>query len=386
MESSAMNFNERARIEIDLDAIEYNYRTIKDRIPEGTKVCCVVKADAYGHGAVRVARLLSEIGVDFFAVSNLDEALLLRKGGIPDKILILSYTPPNRAKELSEFGISQCVYSKEYADALAAKAYEEGIKIAAHIKIDTGMGRLGFVFRHSPDESLEQIVAACSHSCFDLEGIFTHFPCADEDTLGKTKEQFDRFIEVVNKLEGCGFHFKIRHCANSATSLRFPEYSLDMVRLGIALYGALPSENMQVEFIPRSTFTLKTVISNIKTVKAGDTIGYGASYAATKGTRIATIPIGYADGILRECATNGAELLMNGVPCKIVGRICMDKMMLDVDGAGDLRVGDEVTVFGGKDGIYLLEMARYCKTIPYEMLCMPAARIPRIYFKNGIAQ
>jgi alanine racemase len=159
-----------------------------------------------------------------------------------------------------------------------------------------------------------------------------------------------------------------------------------MVRLGIALYGALPSENMQVEFIPRPTFTLKTVISNIKAVKEGDTIGYGASYTAPKDMRVATLPIGYADGILRECATNGAELLINGVPCKIVGRICMDQMMLDVDGAGDLRVGDEVTVFGGNDGISLLEMARYCKTIPYEMLCMPAARIPRIYFKKGIAQ
>ena len=377
-----MNFNDRTWAEVDLDAIEYNYRTVRSSLPKGTKTCCVVKGNAYGHGAVRVAKLLSDAGADFFAVSNIDEALILRRAGIETRIVVLGYTPPSRAAELASNNISQCVFSSEYAKNLADYAEKDRVKLTVHMKIDTGMGRLGFIFRHSADESLEELCEACSYSCFILEGIFTHFPTADEETNGETKERFERFCEVIEALGARGYRFEIRHCANSATSLRYPEFSLDMVRLGIILYGALPSDNMPTDFKPRATMSLKTVVSNIKLVRKGDTIGYGATFAAPEDMKIATLPLGYADGFLRSNSDNGTPILIKGRRCRIVGRICMDQLMVDVDNIPDISAGDVVTVFG-EEGISVSELARCDKTIPYEILCMIGARVPRCYRKNG---
>jgi alanine racemase len=282
----------RAWAEISLENIEYNYREIRKRVPQEAKMCCVVKADAYGHGAPEVAKRLERAGANFFAVSNIDEALQLRSVNIQLPILILGYTPPARAKELADNDISQCVYSFEYADLLTQEANKFNLKISVHIKIDSGMGRLGFIFRHD-EESFEELIDVCSRDCFVLDGIFTHFPTADagDSCREATKAHFEHFQRVVTALEEKGIFFKIKHCANSATALDYPEYSMDMVRAGIALYGVLPSNDMNTHISLKPTMTLKSVISNIKRVKKGDTIGYGAEYIAPRDMRIATLPI-----------------------------------------------------------------------------------------------
>ena len=374
-----MNFNDRTWAEVDLDAIEHNYKTMRKIIPSRAQICCVVKADAYGHGAVRVVSLLEKLGASFFAVANIEEALVLRRANISSKILILGYTPPSKAEALAKNNISQCVYSLEYAKALASYANAAKVKISVHMKIDTGMGRLGFIFRHSADESIEELCEACSFSCFDLEGVFTHFPTADDDADTDTSERFELFCQAVEALRKRGFDFRIKHCSNSATSIRYPEYSLDMVRLGIILYGVIPSDQMHPSITPRATLRLKTVVSNVKTVKKGDTIGYGATFVAPRDMKIATLPIGYADGFLRVNSTNGTPIVINGVACRIVGRICMDQLMVDVDRAGDVNIGDEVCVFGADDATHLSEIARCNQTIPYEILATIGARVPRIY-------
>ena len=372
--------------EIDLDSIEYNYRAqAKSYEQQGkeTKICCVVKANAYGHGAAIVSRMLEDIGADFFAVANLDEAIQLREAGITSPILILSYTPPEYAKSLAENKISQCVYSYEYAKELAAAATRERVQISAHFKIDTGMGRIGFVCRHSADEVLNELLEVCSWDCFIHEGIFTHFPVSDQrGEEDFTKQQYDRFCEVISILEKNGYSFDIKHCSNSAAALIDHQYALDMIRVGMVMFGALPSADRVSEFVPEETMTLKTVIANVKTVRAGDSIGYGREYIAQKDMKIATVPIGYADGFLRSSYTNGIKLSVRGKACDVVGRICMDQSMIDVTELDDLRIGEEVIVFGKGGCNSLSEFALRNQTIPYETLCLVGARVPRVYVRS----
>ena len=381
------HFDKRTWVEVDLDAIEYNYKTIRKRVPTSAKLCCVVKADAYGHGAVRVATLLKELGADFFAVATFEEALQLRNADIDTPILVLGYTPPIYAKQLAENNISQCVYSSEYAAELNAEALASGVKISVHMKLDVGMGRLGFIFTHDTEQSFDELLKACKCESFVLEGIFTHFPCADEEKKkSSTRHQFERFYGVVSKLEGLGYSFAIRHCANTAASLAYPEFSLDMTRAGISLYGALPSDFIGKYITPKCTFTLKTVVTNVKTVKEGDTIGYGSRFAAPKDMRIATLPIGYADGFLRTNAKSGTKVFIGGHPCGIVGRVCMDQTMINADDVDGISIGDEVIIFGGEGAADVHEFAKINKTIPYETLCTVGARVPRIYKKDGVIE
>ena len=243
------------------------------------------------------------------------------------------------------------------------------------------MGRLGFVFRRGDENIVEEIKDICSHDCFVREGIFTHFPIADAGNEGKstTDRQYELFCMIVSALENEGINFKIRHCANSATILDYPQYALDMVRMGIALYGAMPSDAIKSDFLPQTTLTLKTVVSNVKVIHAGDTIGYGCTFVAKKDTKVATLPIGYADGLLRANATNGTKISINGKLCDILGRICMDQLMVDVTDAGDLNIGDEAIIFGEGSEIDIERFARTNNTIPYEILCNIGARVPRFY-------
>lgn len=373
------NLKSRTWAEINLFNLEKNYIELRNRVPKSAKVCCVVKADAYGHGAIQVARCLENAGADFFAVSNIDEALQLRNANIVSPILILGYTPPKRVFELAQNNISQCIYSSEYAKAVAKEARAKKLTVSVHIKIDAGMGRLGFVCRHG--EAIDEIAEVCGYSCFSVDGIFTHFPTADggEKSEEITHTQYDIFLKTVKALEGRGISFKLRHCANSATAIDYPEYSLDMVRVGIALYGVLPSENLKNKLRLYDTVALKTVISNIKTARAGDSIGYGADYVAEHPITVATLPIGYADGFRRINYINQTKLCVNGRMCDIVGRVCMDQVMIDVSGIEGLRVGDEVTVFGDNQGTALSDFAKKNETIPYEILCSIGARVPRLY-------
>ncbi len=372
----------RTWAEVDLDALEYNYEMLKNRVPKTAKICCVVKADAYGHGSVRVAKLYEELGADFFAVSNIKEALTIRNAGIKQPILILGYTHPSCAKILAQNRISQCVYSYDYGKELAKEANASGVRISIHIKVDVGMGRLGFIFRTEEDVSYKEVLELCKMPGLYTEGIFTHFPVSGEvDGSEETKIQYDHFKKITEKLEECGARFIVKHCCNSAAASNYPEYSMDMVRLGISLYGiTVPKGGYDLQL--KNTMTLKTVVCNIKEVKRGEPIGYGSEYVAESDIKVATLPIGYADGFKRENWTNGTRLWMNGESCLITGRICMDQTMIDVTNLKNVRLGDEVVIYGKNCGATLNDFAENNGRIPYEIMCEVGPRVPRVYIRE----
>lgn len=372
--------------EIDMNAAESNFKLIKSKLKENTKLCCVVKANAYGHGAVYLSKLYEKLGADFFAVSNIEEAMQLRNNGIKAPILILGYTPTSCASILAENNISQSVFSYSYARELSKCAAAEGVSVKIHIKLDSGMGRIGFDCIHKNDDMLESIVDVCNMQGFENEGIFTHFAVADEGEDGAkfTKIQFDRFNDTVLELEKRGISFEIKHCANSATTFEYPEYHLDMVRVGVVLYGLAPSGKVRgcEGLIP--VMSLKSVISMIKEIECGDTVSYGCTFVAEKRTKIATAPVGYADGFWRSNAQNGTQMLIRGQRVNIVGRVCMDQIMLDVTDIKGVREGDYITLIGAdkSECITADELAKNNGTIGYEMICSIGERVPRFYIKD----
>ena len=360
------NIQKRVIAEIDLNALEYNF----NKAPKS--VCCVIKADAYGHGAVEVAKFLENKGANYFAVSNIEEAIELRNNNIKTPILILGYTPITCTKELSKYNIDQCVFSYEFASSLNEEAKKNNVNINIHIKIDTGMGRIGFQYHDKHDE-LQEALTSCKLSNLNVVGIFTHFAKSDENINEYTEYQYECFTKAYKYLESQGIKFKIKHCANSAAILDYPNYKLDMVREGIMLYGVNPTPN---EYDLKHVMTLKSYISHIKTLNKGDYVSYNCLYEADKETQIATIPIGYADGISRE--NTGLHVMINNKKCMIIGRVCMDQIMVEVE---DAKVGDEVIVYG--DGITVEEVAKYNNTNAYKVLCDVSRRVPRVYKYNG---
>lgn len=377
----------RTWMEIDLDMVKHNYNTIKNHIPKDTNICSTIKADAYGHGAVRIGKLLEELGSFFFAVSNVEEAIQLRKAGISKPIVILGYSPVEITELLAKYKISQCVHSYDYGKALAADAKAKNVKIAIHIKIDTGMGRIGFPFRGVDEDSrISEIVELCNESCFINEGIFTHFPISDDQKLGEefTRAQYEKFSKVIKMLEEKGIKFSVKHCANSAGLVDYPEYSLDMVRAGVLFFGILPSTEMKnVNFNLKHTFALKTVVSNLKAVQKGESIGYSRAFIADRTMKVATLPIGYADGFRRSNGKKNLKIYINGKPCDILGRVCMDQTMIDVTHIDDIAIGDEITIFGNGSPVSVYDYANLHDTIPHEVMCNIAMRVPRVYFKDG---
>lgn len=377
----------RTWAEIDLDALRHNFNIVRENTSKDAALCCVIKADAYGHGAVRVGRLFEELGADYLAVSNLEEALQLRAGGVKQNILILGYTPANHAKDLSENGIAQCVYSEEYAAELSRNALESSVTVKVHIKIDTGMSRLGFDLNYTSESEIESILRVCKLPALDFEGVFTHFAVSDEGEKGKdfTTEQYKRFKALLYRLSREGITFKIRHCANSAGILDYLETHMDMVRAGIILYGLYPSGCTGNRPLLKPALELKSVVSHLKTVHEGYTVSYGREYTASRDTKIATIPIGYADGYPRILGARNAELLINGKRCKITGRICMDQLMADVSELKNVKVGDSVVLIGrsGDEKILADEIAGYQDSINYEVVCDIGKRVPRIYLKGS---
>ena len=388
-------FTRRLWAEINMDSVRANYEAIRASIGEGVRLCCVVKADAYGHGAVELCKLYHELGADFFAVSNLDEALELRRADIGEPILILGYTPPDRCGDLSRYQIRQAVYSLDYAEELSRRCAQSGVQVTVHIKVDTGMSRIGFICQEFPrDEySVEEIKTACELPHLIHEGIFTHFAVADDGSDGEefTEKQFMAFAHTVDSLEERGVSFEITHCANSGAILDYPSLRMDMVRAGIILYGYAPSPKVRSRFELRPAMRLKTLISHIKTVKAGSSVSYGRTFVADRDMRIATVPVGYADGYIRAYAKDGYMFVWDktkkfGKNCKIIGRICMDQCMLDVTDFPEAEAGNVVVVFGnGKDGEPTAEdVARWGDTISYEVLCAVSKRVPRLYRTNWI--
>ena len=371
----------RTWAEIDLDNLEYNFNILRSLVGENVKLCCVVKADGYGHSAVHVALLLEELGCDSLAVSNIEEALQLRQHGVKLPIIILGYTPTECTEALAKNNITQCVYSYDYGLDLAENAKKNGVEVKIHIKLDTGMGRIGFVCRANDKKELDEALLMCKNENLIAEGIFTHFAVADEiDGEEYTKAQFGNFSAAIDYFAKNGVRFDIHHCANSAAALKYPEYRMDMVRLGIALYGLTSFDIKSPTLKP--VMSLKSVVSHVKTLKAGESVSYGRSFTAEKDMKVATVPIGYADGFMRSTSQSGYTLKIDGKPVRILGRICMDQLVVDATDV-DCKMGDTVTVFDGIEPHTANDLALSNGTIPYEILCSVGKRVPRAFIKNG---
>ena len=377
----------RVWAEIDLDALEHNYRQIRSRLGSGAGLCCVIKANAYGHGAPAVAALYEQLGAECLAVSNIEEAIQLRNAEIQLPILILGYTPAPCVGELAKHRLTQCIYSYEYAKLLSDCASREEVTLDVHLKLDTGMGRIGFRYGgdEADEQSLDEMLRVVALPSLCVRGIFTHFSMADDGESGDafSKQQYDLFCEAVRKLESRGAHFAIKHCANSAALMDHADVHMDMVRAGIVLYGLLPSDCIRnkPDLIP--AMTLKSVVSHIKTVRPGESISYGRTFIAERDMRVATVPIGYADGYRRSNAEQGAALLIRGNKAPIIGRICMDQLMVDISHIPGVCLGDEVTVFGRAPAMTADEVARVGATVGYEILCAVGVRVPRVYLRGG---
>ena len=372
----------RTWAEIDLDALAHNYHQARRRIGPEVKYLGVVKADAYGHGAVQIARKLEALGADYLSVSSLDEARELRQGGIAMPILIFGHTPPEMVPQLIDYRITQTVSALSKAEEYSARAVQAGGVLRIHIKVDTGMSRLGFLVRGDHfTGGVEAIDRACSLPGLEAEGIFTHFAAADADDSDSrtyTREQFALFTRVLTALEERGRTFALRHCANSGTLARYPEMYLDMVRPGIALYGV--GDDADTLGL-RPVMTLKSCVSTIKIYDADTDISYGRTFRTQGKTRIGVLPIGYADGLFRGLS-NRLQVLTAQGPAPVRGRICMDMTMVDLTDLPQVHVGDAVEIFGV--GQKVDDLARMLDTIPYELTCAVSRRVPRLYKEGGV--
>ena len=372
----------RTWAEVDLDALAHNYERIRRHVGEKTKLLGVIKADAYGHGAVPVAKELEALGASYLAVSNIDECEEVRRGGVTLPVLMLGFTPADQAERILELDMTQAVQSLDIAKAFSAAAVKCGKKMKVHIKLDTGMGRLGFLCDEEHfDESLQDILAALELPGLDVEGVFTHFCVADEEgeeNVAFTRTQHERFLRMIDAAEArSGFHFRLRHCCNAGGIVCYSEWAGDMVRCGIILYGSGElAERMGMEPV----MSLKTRVATVRDLAPGTSVSYGRTYFTERESRIAVLPIGYADGLHRTLS-NRMEVLTPYGRAKQVGRICMDMCMIDVTDLPEVKSGDEVEIFG--KNVLCAEDAAACGTIPYELLCAVSKRVPRHYFLHG---
>jgi alanine racemase len=375
-------FYRDAWAEINLDAIGENMRIFRRHIGENVKIMAVVKADGYGHGAYEVASKALEEGADYLGVALLDEALDLRARGILAPILVLSSIPERGIDKAIQNNISMTVYRKEILKSIVQAASSLKKKARVHIKLDTGMGRIGI----RDEEELEQLFTLVkASSSIEVEGLFTHFATADEEDTSYFKVQQERFSTFLNRINHLKWDIPIIHCNNSAASMFYPEQSLHMIRLGISLYGQYPSPHTRTAGIKLSpAFEWKANITHVKRIKAGESVSYGAVFTAEKETVVATVPVGYADGYNRLLSNRG-QVLVKGTRAKIAGRVCMDQFMIDVTGIPGVEAGDEVVLIGrqGTSMISVDEMADWLSTINYEVTCMVSKRIPRVYYENG---
>lgn len=369
----------RTWCEVSLDAITHNLNKFRGIAPTA-KIMAVVKADAYGHGVQEVSRTLADSGADALAVAFTDEALQLRKNGISIPILVLGHTPVEYMGEIVELDITPTVYDFSTAKAVSNAAQRRNKIAKIHVKIDTGMNRLGYP---ANDETVDTILDLSTLPNVIIEGIFTHFACADDEDPTYTKNQFERFSSLVGKLEERGLYIPLKHVCNSAAAMRFPEMHLNMIRIGISLYGFYPSD-IKYEMDLRPAMQLKSTIAQIKEVEKGEAISYGGQYITKRKSRIATIPIGYADGYSR-LLSGKARVIVNGKFVPVLGRICMDQCMIDVTDVNNINIEDEVVLFGAQEGlsIPIEELAHIEGTINYELLCVIGKRIPRCYTQDG---
>lgn len=368
------------RLEIDLDNLANNIKEIRRFVGEETLIMAIVKANAYGHGAVTCGKVFLENGADRLGVSVLSEGIELREAGITAPILLLNYTPPTQYRELLEYDLTPTIYKYEDAKLLSQEALKLNKNAKIHIKIDTGMHRIGLL----PQEAIGEIEKIVALPNIEVEGIYTHFSTADEEDKSQTKMQYNNFKWVLNKLEELGIQIPIKHVSNSATILDLPEYKLDMIRPGIILYGLYPSDFVNKDLLNlKPAMTLKTYISHIKTLEEGEGVSYGRKFITTRRSKIATLPLGYADGFSR-LLSGRARVLVKGKRVPVVGNICMDQLMIDVTDVEDIDLDAEVILFGyGHNHPRVEELAEELGTINYEILCMVSKRVPRIYLKGG---
>ena len=369
-------FLRRTWAEIDTDALLHNLNIIKTTAK--TQLCVVVKADAYGHGVNIVAPVLQKAGADCFAVSNIEEAIELREVGITKPIIILGYTPSEYIADLNKHDISQCVYSLDYAKELSYEAKKNNLNIKIHIKLDTGMSRIGFNCR---DDNLSEINYAIKSATLDgfvLEGVFTHFAVSDRNITeedGFTDEQYNRFIKAVDTFKSNGLNPKFCHCCNSAALCLDSDKHFDMCRAGIILYGLTPSSDLKLPQKLEPVMSFKSVVSQVKEITAGDTVSYGRTFKAKKNMTIATISCGYADGYPRLLSNKG-YVLINGLRANIIGRVCMDQFCVDVTDIPNVKRGDEVLLWGKE--LPVEDLADMIGTINYELVCGVSSRVKRI--------
>ncbi len=368
----------RAWAEIDLKALEHNYHTLRVMLPQGCRLLAPVKADAYGHGAIPVARKLEALGADYLAVASLDEGIELRRAGMKTPILILGHTDPVWAGELLEHDLTQGVFDEETARALSRAAVREGRTLTVHMKADTGMSRLGLLCDEGGLEAAAETMARMyALPGLRWEGIFTHFSHAD-GSEEYTMLQFTRFLDLLTVLEGKGITFKIRHCAASAAVLNYPCTYLDMVRPGIAFYGHYPDPSCQGLDGSGLTplMTLKARVASVKSLPAGTAVSYGRTRVLERESRLAVLSIGYGDGLPRVCSDR-LRVWVGGGYATVVGRICMDLCMVDVTDLPGVKPGDEAELYGPH--VPVEDAAELAETIQYELLCNVSKRIPRIY-------
>ncbi len=383
-----MDFLKRTWALIDLDKVTENFEKIKQMANE-RYVMPIIKCDAYGHGANTLASLYEENGAKMFAVSNLQEAIKLRKHGIKKDLLILGFTPTDCVKQLHDYNITQAVFCLDYAKSLSAKAEENGLIIKTHLKIDTGMCRIGYNCRNNNDilNSLDEIIECLSLKNLDFEGIFTHYSSADsfcDEDVAFSDKQYEMFNKTISLLRDRGFDFKYVHCCNSAATATRDESEGNLVRPGIILYGLSPAYNFDVGYKLSPALSIKSTVAMIKTLNKDEAISYGRTYVTDKPITVATIPIGYGDGYPRKLSNIG-KVIINGKFASVVGRVCMDQIVVDVTGIDGVDIGSVVTVIGQDGGLSITadDIANVCNTISYEIVCNISARVPRVYIKNN---
>lgn len=370
-------------IEVNLDAIEANVKNVKSFIGEKVELIAVVKANAYGHGIIPVARVALETGASRLAVARASEGIKLRRAGIEAPILVMNYIPLAEVPQVIRYNLTPTLITLEQAEAFSHEATRARKKLPVHIKVDTGMGRFGLM----PEEVERFVREVASLPGLVLEGLYTHFSVADEvneDSTNYTLRQFETFIKLVEKLEKAGFYFPIKHACNSAATVRFPSMHLDAVRVGIILYGLRPSEEVEPPFILFPALSLKARVARVRVLPAGFPISYGRTYVTSRPTPVALVPVGYGDGYHRLISNRGF-VLIKGIKVPVVGRICMDQFVVDVSGLEGVREGDEVVLIGEQGGerIGAEEVARWAETINYEVVASLNTRLPRIYLRGG---
>lgn len=378
-----MNKNSRVKAVISLDAVEQNFREMRKNIAEDTKMIAVVKADAYGHGAVPIAHLIE--GYDYiwgFAAATAEEAVHLRENGVTKPILILGIVFEEYYPELVRDDIRLAVCEYEEAEKLSREAVLQNKTVHIHIALDTGMTRIGYA---DIPESVEEIKKIAGLPNLEIEGMFTHFSRADEYDRSPAMVQLERYQKFSDLVEAAGVEIPLHHCSNSAGIIRVPEANLSIVRAGITIYGIYPSSEVERDIVKLTpVMELKSHVTYVKDVPEGAAISYGGTYVADKKRRVATIPVGYADGYPRQLSNKG-WVLIHGKKAPILGRVCMDQFMVDVTEIGDVKKGDEVTLLGrdGDEFISIEEIGDLCGRFSYEFACDISPRVPRIYVKDG---